>query len=68
MLAECKVYEEARTKKRVGIEPSDILDDISGMTVPMRHPSVCLNSVDESTTGILQRNSYPADQFGMQRK
>lgn len=42
-----------RTKQRVGIETSDILNDVTGMAIPMWHSAICLDPVDKSATCVL---------------
>lgn len=49
---------EIRTEKRVGIEPSEILDDVSGVTIPMRHSSIGFDSVHQCTSRVLHSQCY----------
>ena len=46
------------TEERIGIKPSKVLNDISGVAVPMRHASVCLDSVHQCTPSILHSQCY----------
>ena len=45
------------TKQGVSIEAPDVLDDIPRMAIPVRHPTIGLNSVHQGATSVLQCDS-----------
>jgi hypothetical protein len=49
--------QEYPTQQGIGVESSKVLNDIPGVTVPMKHPAVGLYSIHECTPSILQRKS-----------
>ena len=48
------------TEQRVCVVSAKILDDITGVAVPVRHAAISLDAVHQSTTGVLESQSWTA--------